>query len=225
VSQGSVLSPTLYIIYIYIHINDTSQTPGVYPGLFAVDTCIYSTDRKEVYVLRKLQRGLSAIETWCERWNIKINETKTQAVYFSRRLRPPEARLLFSGQNIHFVNHVKYLGVIFDKRITWRLRIEIIEAKAFRTFIRIYSVFRSECLSANIKLTHYKALIRSIMTYACFAWELEAYTSLLKLVHRTIANFPRCTPVRYLYTALNLPYVYRYTTKSYKVMRMNMFAV
>jgi hypothetical protein len=43
-----------------------------YLGLFADDTYIYATDRKEGYVLRKLQRGLSAIETWCERWNIKI---------------------------------------------------------------------------------------------------------------------------------------------------------
>jgi retron-type reverse transcriptase len=79
VPQGSVLSPTLYSIHVYI--NDTPRTPDVYLGLFADDTCIYATDRKEGYVLRKLQRGLSAIETWCERWNIKINEDKTQAIY------------------------------------------------------------------------------------------------------------------------------------------------
>jgi hypothetical protein len=50
-------------------------------------------------------------------------------------------------------NHVKYLGVIFDKRITWRLHIEMIEAKAFRTFVIIYFLFESERLSASIKLT------------------------------------------------------------------------
>jgi hypothetical protein len=48
-----------------------------------------------------------------------------------------------NGQNISFVNHVKYLGVVCDKRIAWRLHIEMIEAKAFRMFIRIYSLFRS----------------------------------------------------------------------------------
>jgi hypothetical protein len=61
------------------------------------------------------------------------------------------------------VNHVKYLGVIFDKRITWRLHIEMNEAKAFRTYIRVYSLFKSERLSANIKLTLQKVLIRSAM--------------------------------------------------------------
>jgi hypothetical protein len=46
---------------------DTPQTPGVYLGLFVVDSCIYAIDRNGCYVLRKLQRGLSATETWCER--------------------------------------------------------------------------------------------------------------------------------------------------------------
>jgi hypothetical protein len=62
------------------------------------------------------------------------------------------------GQNIPFVNHVKYLGVIFDKRTTWRLHIEITEAKAFRRFIRIYSLLKRERLIANVKLTLHKVL-------------------------------------------------------------------
>jgi hypothetical protein len=65
--------PALYSIYT----NDTSQTPDAYLGLFANDFSIYATDCKECYALRKLQRGLNAIETWYERWNIKINEDKT----------------------------------------------------------------------------------------------------------------------------------------------------
>jgi hypothetical protein len=37
VPQGSILSPTLYSLYI----NDTPQTLGVYLGLFADDTYVY----------------------------------------------------------------------------------------------------------------------------------------------------------------------------------------
>jgi hypothetical protein len=62
-----------------------------------------------------------------------------------------------NGRNIPFVNHVKYRGAIFDKR----LHVEMIEAMAFKTFIRIHSPFKRERLSANIKLTLHKALIRS----------------------------------------------------------------
>jgi hypothetical protein len=118
---------------------------------------------------------------WCERWNIKINEEKTRAIYFTHRNSPPNSPLTLNGRNIPFVNSVKYLGVIFNKRMTWRLHIEMIEAKAFRTFITIYSLFKSERLSTNIKLTLHKALIRSVMTYACPAWEFAAESHLLKL--------------------------------------------
>jgi hypothetical protein len=63
VPQGSVLSRTLHNLYI----NDAPQTHGVHLALSADDTCLYVTDRKEGFVVRKLQRGLSSVETWCER--------------------------------------------------------------------------------------------------------------------------------------------------------------
>jgi hypothetical protein len=46
-SQGSVLSLTLYSLYI----NVTPQTSGVNVTLFADDTFLYATDRKEGNVL------------------------------------------------------------------------------------------------------------------------------------------------------------------------------
>jgi hypothetical protein len=97
--------------------------------------------------------------------------------------------------------------------------LEMTEAKAFRTFIKIYSLLKSEHLRANIKLTLYKTLIRSVMTYACPSGELVADTYLLKLrrlqnkLLRTIGNFPRCTPVHDLHTAFKLLYIYDYIVK------------
>jgi hypothetical protein len=151
--------------------------------------------------------------------------------------RLPDFPLMLNGRNIPFVYSVKYLGVIFDKRVTWRLHIVMIEAKAFRTFIRIYSLFKSERLSANIKLTLLKALIRSVMTYACPAWEVAAECHFLKLerlqnkVLRTIGNFPRSTSVRDMHVAFQIPYVYDYIKnhagnkqKSSTNMKIRMFA-
>jgi len=50
VPKGSFLSCTLYNLYV----NDLSGTPGVHLTAFADDTCVYTTDHKECYVLRKL---------------------------------------------------------------------------------------------------------------------------------------------------------------------------
>jgi hypothetical protein len=55
------------------------------------------------------------------------------------------------------------------------------------------------------------------MLYACPPPELKADTCFLKLqrpqnkVLRTVGIFPRCTPVRDLHTAFNLPYANDYT--------------
>jgi hypothetical protein len=62
VPQGLVLYQTLCSLYI----NDMPQTPGVYLGLFADDTCVYATTKRvkfsescsEVSVL--LRCGVSA---------------------------------------------------------------------------------------------------------------------------------------------------------------------
>jgi len=71
------------------------------------------------------------METWCERWNIEINEEKIQAIYFSHRCTPVEAFLTLKGKQILFVNHMKYLSVIFDKKkTTWKLHTETTAVKA-----------------------------------------------------------------------------------------------
>jgi hypothetical protein len=126
---GFVVFPTLYLLYI----NDNPETTGCNLVLFADDICLYTTYRMEDYILRKLQHGPSSKAAWCERLNIKFNEYKTQAIYFSHRIRSPEPLLKLSEQNIPSVNSVKYLSVIFDKKITWRPHTETIKAKAFRT--------------------------------------------------------------------------------------------
>jgi hypothetical protein len=92
--------------------------------LFDDDTRLYATEHKEGYVLRKLQRGINSMAEWSKHWIIKINEDKKQAIYFSHRIIPPKYLLTLNGRKIPFVNNVKYLGVIFYMKITWRLHIK-----------------------------------------------------------------------------------------------------
>jgi len=59
VPQGTILDPTLYSL----HINDALQTPGVHLALFTDDTRTNTTDRKDGYVITKLQRGFTSMES------------------------------------------------------------------------------------------------------------------------------------------------------------------
>jgi hypothetical protein len=147
-----------------------SPKPRVDQALFTDDTRIYRTDRKEVYVLRTLQRCLTKMESRCERWNITINEDKTQTIYVSHRRRPVEAYLTLKRRQTPFVKKREITRCNLIKKITWRLHTETTAVKALRTFIRIYPFPKS----VNTKLTIYKALIKSIMTYACPSREFGA---------------------------------------------------
>jgi hypothetical protein len=80
--------------------------------------------------------------------------------------------LYIHGSRFSFISLPQSLVSVIDAAL-------VIEAKAFKTFIRIYSLFKNERLSANIKTTLHKALIRSVITYACPAWEFAADTHLL----------------------------------------------
>jgi hypothetical protein len=82
VSQGSVLSPTLYSLYT----NYAPQTPGVY--------------RWYMYIYNRSQKGLCSQKPTAQShligvvvWALedKINEDKTQTIYFSHRRRQVEA--------------------------------------------------------------------------------------------------------------------------------------
>jgi hypothetical protein len=130
VPQGSVPSPTPYTLY------DTPlpKAIDVHFALFEDDTRLYATDGKEGYILRKLQGGLDSMVTWCERWNVRSMKTRLGRSTSPIRGVPPWV-LTLNGRNIPFVNTVKYRGVIFDKKVTWSLHMERIEATAFRTLI------------------------------------------------------------------------------------------
>jgi hypothetical protein len=60
------------------------------------------------------------MEARCESWNMKICEDKSQTIYFSHRRTPVGTHLTLKGRKTPFVKEVKYLGVIFYSRVTWR---------------------------------------------------------------------------------------------------------
>jgi hypothetical protein len=94
---------------------------------------MYAAGREEDFVLRKLQRGLKSTEMRFEYRNIEINENtqvSTSPIVAGRL-----SSLALNGRNIPFLNSVKYLDAIFDRKITWRLHLEVIEIKTFKTIL------------------------------------------------------------------------------------------
>jgi hypothetical protein len=123
--------------------------------------------------------------------------------------------------NTPFLDNVRYVGIIFDKKIIPKIHVEKTIAEALGTYlyIRTYSLLKNDRLNANIKIAFHKALIRSVMTCACPTWESAADAHLLKLQHLqkrvlcATGNFDRHTVDHNLLQIFKIPCVYDYISK------------
>ena len=54
-------------------------------------------------------------ENYCNFWKLKVNINKTKDVVFTRGRMPENLQFTYNGENIDFVDHNNYLGVLFSK--------------------------------------------------------------------------------------------------------------
>lgn len=106
---------------------------------------------KERCVLWKLQRGLTAQNSQCNRWNT-LEELH----------RVPDNTPQQNGRDFPFLSNVTCFGVTFCRRMTCdTIPKGFFFAQSLLMYIRTYYLFRSWRLSTNVKL--YRAPIRSTM--------------------------------------------------------------
>jgi hypothetical protein len=115
VPQGAVLSLTL----INIFSSDFPTLTDVQLTLFADDSELFSTHAKADVIIDRLQSALNTIKRYYSTWRIKLNPSKTQAVFFTkRRTRElPTSDISLDGYSMSWSARAKYLGLILDNRI------------------------------------------------------------------------------------------------------------
>ena len=63
---------------------------------------------------------------WCAKWRIKLNPEKTKVISFSRSMlaRKAELNLKLYGETLKIYPQVKFLGIIFDSKLTFQPHFE-----------------------------------------------------------------------------------------------------
>jgi Reverse transcriptase (RNA-dependent DNA polymerase)/Endonuclease-reverse transcriptase len=179
VPQGAILSPTLYNIFT----SDVPTSEFCNTATFADDTAIFASGPTPLLVQEQLQEHLNSISDYCKDWKIKINASKTQAIYFSRNtVNIPRTEITLDGDGIPWSGEVKYLGVHLDKRLTFASHISKSIDKATLAFRILYSFLnRKSKLCVPNKLLLYKVCIRPILCYGVECWYDCAATHRRKL--------------------------------------------
>ena len=163
VPQGSVIGPTLFLLYI----NDIADQIQSTVRLFADDSVIYREIHNQ-HDIDTLQQDLETAFAWARTWKMKFNASKCQHLSVTKKRKPKNTRYSVDGQSIDKVSSSKYLGVTLNGTLTWSDHIAAITSKANST-LGILRRNLSPCTAA-VKDRAYKALVRPQLDYASAAW-------------------------------------------------------
>lgn len=212
VPQGAVLSPTLYNIYT----SDAPQPPDCLVAFYADDTAIISSSPRWVNVNNNLQLATNLYQHYYNRWKIKLNVDKTQALLVTRRRTRelPELPFLFNDHEIEWESVCKYLGVMIDRKLTMSPHIDYVIGKTQRAIRLLYPLIsRNSKLNVHNKLLLFKLALRPIYTYACPIVITAAKTHISKLQRlqnkllKMIRNLPWYTRTSEVHDAANVEMV------------------
>ena len=214
VPQGSILSTTLFNIKIN-SIMDCLD-PKTDGSLYVDDFCMCYRSNSMRTIERHLQQCINRIENWASHNGFKFSKSKTQCVHFCQlRKVHNDPELYLYGSLIPVVEDFKFLGVLFDRKLSFIPHIKYLKSKCLKA-LNLLKVLSHTDWGADrtVLLQLYRSLIRSKLDYGSIVYgsARPSYISSLDTVHhqglRLALGAFRTSPVQSLYVEAEEPSLY-----------------
>ena len=117
---------------------------------------------------------LRKISDWAQNNKLKFNEHKSKVMLMSRRKRKEnkEIEIYLNNKKLEQVNSIKYLGIIFDSKITFREHVNYVEEKCTKL---IFTLSKSAKISWGLKHEALKTIhtggILPLILYGAPVWK------------------------------------------------------
>ena len=126
VPQGSVLGPSLFLVYIN-GICDNLRASTI--RLCADDALLYCPINSPIDSFY-FQHDLNMLGRWAEQWGMEFNTDKCQIVGFNRQDSVVNCTYFLNGKPLEQVSNCKYLGIKVSNNFDWDMHIDSVTAKA-----------------------------------------------------------------------------------------------
>ena len=213
--QGSVLGPSLWLLYIQ-SLTTILDSMGVEYMAYADDISIVqrmsTKEDKE-----KFERVLEVLQEWADEYNMKWSPLKTQRIVFKyqhcREAHDP-FEMYFGGKIVKPLDSTCVsLGVIFDKNLTFTSQIR----KVCNQIRALTSLIRQEVsnITPSLLRKYYQVYVLPALTYCSQVWH-PGNEAQLRDVEKAVKSFWRLSkygppqdhiPPRLLLIILDLNYV------------------
>ena len=178
--QGSPLSPVLYNVYTkgLADLNSNGLSRII---TLADDGLIYKTESDVSTAIAAVQEQLD-VSYWCQEIASEINPSKAQALWctFNNKAVGQAMRTLsFNGEVIERRNNLRYLGIHFDRMLTYMTKVESTKLKC-KKGLSALKTMASKGIEQRHMLLLYQSVILSVIDYGLGLTTLSQ-TNLLKL--------------------------------------------
>lgn len=166
--QGSVCGPTLWNL-ILDELLAMPLPPGCHLQAYADDVLLISHSKDIKLLQHNINTTLQSILLWGKEIKLEFGPDKTQVIGFTNK--SLKCKIFIHGQTVNFVNHIKYLGIIIDRKMTFIKHCEFIIDKAKALFYKLNMFIRPTwgVHPGNVK-TIYLQVIEPIICYAASVW-------------------------------------------------------
>lgn len=181
VPQGSILGPSLFLLYI----NDAEDhlPPTTRLAAYADDTTLFQEISSANNLMQDsavLQKAVSALSDWGSQWLITFEPSKSQCFSISHH-QPPwyTPPITFQGHVVEEVPTIKLLGITFDQHLSFSHHLRQVAVRATQRL----GLMKKACpiLDSKGRSTLYKGFVRPVMEYAPLTWMGAPASYLAKL--------------------------------------------
>ena len=170
VPQGSILGPTLFLLYI----NDLPDDVICNIAIYADDATLYSNCNQasdlwqQLELTSELESDLRDTVEWGRKWLVHFNAEKAQLVLSDQSKITGSIDVKMDEFVLDEKTSFKVLGLTFSSKLGWGIYIVcIVKTATEKIGALIHSMkFRS----SEVTLYLYKSTIRSCMEYCCDVW-------------------------------------------------------